>query len=275
MSASLLLPPAQDQRVMVIGGKDFSATGKYAIRQTDVIDLKKGAVARYQAGPALPRGRVDLGSGKRLVPQPARAGKTYVSAVILPDGTVLETGGSQRVRLEHVHETSILDPRGRRPARMKWKKVAADPVSRTYHSTALLLPDGRVMAVGSNPAHLDADGDSFFDTRISIYHPPYLYKNGGVRPRIEAAPREWAYGSQPVIEATGRIKGAALVRPGAVTHSSDPNQRLVRLPLKALGGGRYRLWMDRRPAIAPPGWYMLFVTTGKGVPSHARWVRVG
>ena len=278
MSASVLLPPAQDQRVMVAGGKNFSATGKYAIRQTDIIDLKKGMDARYQAGPDLPRGRVNMGgveAGKqKFAPQPAKAGKTYVSAVILPDGTVFETGGSQRVRLEHVHEASILDPRGRKPSRMKWKRVAADPVSRTYHNTALLLPDGRVLAVGSNPGNAGPDGDSYFDTRISLYNPPYLYKDGGARPRITSVPKGWSYGSKPVITTDAAIAGAALVRPAAVTHSSDPNQRLVKLPVSPLGGGRYRLAMDRRPAMAPPGWYMLFVTTKGGVPSPARWVHV-
>ncbi len=278
MSASLLLPPAQDQRVMVAGGKDFSATGKYAIRRTDVIDLKKGADARYEAGPDLPRGRVNMGGVKegmqRFRPQPAKAGKTYVSAVILPDGTVLETGGSQRVRLEHVHEASILDPEGKAPSRMKWRPVAADPVSRTYHNTAVLLPDGRVLAAGSNPGNAGPDGESYFDTRISIYHPPYLYKEGGARPRITAVPKGWSYGSRPVITTDTAITGAALVRPVAVTHSSDPNQRLVRLPVSPLGGGRYRLQMDRRPAMAPPGWYMLFVTTKSGVPSPAQWVHL-
>ncbi|MEO3783179.1 galactose oxidase early set domain-containing protein [Actinocorallia sp. B10E7] len=278
MSASVLLPPAQDQRVMVVGGKNFSATGKYAIRRTDVIDLKKGMGARYKAGPDLPRGRVNMGgveSGRqRFAPQPARAGKTYVSAVILPDGTVLETGGSQRVRLEHVHEASILDPKGRRPSRMRWKRVAADPVSRTYHNTALLLPDGRVLAVGSNPGNAGPDGDSYFDTRISLYSPPYLYKEGGARPRITSVPKGWSYGSRPVVTTDTEITGASLVRPAAVTHSSDPNQRLVRLPVSRLGGGRYRLQMDRRPAMAPPGWYMLFVTGRGGVPSRAQWVHV-
>jgi hypothetical protein len=27
--------------------------------------------------------------------------------------------------------------------------------------------------------------------------------------------------------------------------------------------------------IAPPGWYMLFVTNDAGVPSVARWVKLG
>jgi hypothetical protein len=260
MSASLLLPPAQDQRVMVAGGKDFSATGRYAIRQTDVIDLKKGLDARYEPGPDLPRGRVNMGGveagRQRFVPQPPKAGKTYVSAVILPDGTVFETGGSQRVRLEHVHEASILDPKGKRPAKMKWRPVAADPVSRTYHNTAVLLPDGRVLAAGSNPGNAGPDGESYFDTRISIYHPPYLYKEGGARPTITSVPRGWSYGSAPEITADAEIVEASLVRPVAVTHSSDPNQRLVRLPVTRpwpRRGGTCSSSPRSRASRRPPG----------------------
>ncbi|WP_157963659.1 galactose oxidase early set domain-containing protein [Actinocorallia populi] len=275
MSAGLLLPPAQDQRVMVIGGKNFT-TGEYALRYTDVINLKQ-ANPRFQAGPNLPNGQVNAGpvQAPQFAPQPAQAGKTYVSAVILADGTVFETGGSQMARTEHVHEASILDPKNKTAAQMRWKPVAADPVSRTYHNTAVLLDDGRVLAAGSNPDYPAADGDSYFDTRISIYHPPYLYKEGGARPRITAVPKGWSYGSRPVITTDAKITRASLLRPVAVTHSSDPNQRLVNVPVKALGGGRYRLQMDKRPNMAPPGWYMLSVTTGSGVPSPAQWVHVG
>ncbi|MDX6744657.1 galactose oxidase-like domain-containing protein [Actinocorallia sp. A-T 12471] len=272
-SAALLLPPAQDQRVMVIGGKNFSDGSAYAIRSTDVIDLRKGTASRYAGGPNLPYGQVELGG--QLVPQKGAAGKVYVSAVILADGKVMETGGSQYNRAEHVHEASILDPA--KPAgKMKWTPVAADPVARTYHSSAVLLPDGRVLAVGSNPDIPVAsdNGDSFFDTRISIYYPPYLYTKGEA-PKVTKAPQKWSYGGAPVITTSAAITSASLVRPIAVTHSSDPNQRAVKLPLKALGGNRYRLTVTGSRNIAPPGWYMLFVKTKSGKPSPARWVRIG
>ncbi|MDX6743533.1 galactose oxidase early set domain-containing protein [Actinocorallia sp. A-T 12471] len=267
MSAALLLPPAQDQKVMVIGGKNF-ATPTKAIRYTDVINLK-AANPRFVAGPNIPYGQVEIGD--QMVKQGGGAGKTYVSAVILADGKVFETGGSQFTRSEHVHEASILDPT-KQAKNMKWTPVAADPVARTYHNTAVLLPDGRVLAAGSNPDYPGADGDSFFDTRISIYSPPYLYK--GARPKITTAPKGWKYGSKPVIKTNSKITKAYLIRPIAVTHSSDPNQRLVNLPVKSLGGNKYRLTMDKRANIAPPGWYMLVVRTKGGQPSVAKWVHV-
>ncbi|MCD0451145.1 DUF1929 domain-containing protein [Actinocorallia sp. API 0066] len=272
-SAALLLPPAQDQRVMVIGGKNFADPNGTGLRATDVIDLRKGAAARYAKGPNLPYGTVEIGGN--YTPQGGGAGKVYVSAVILADGTVFETGGSQQNRAEHVHEASILDP-SKATAAMKWKPVASDPVSRTYHSSAVLLPDGRVLAVGSNPdIPVPEDGnDSYFDTRISIYHPPYLYKKGEA-PKVTKVVKGWKYGAKPVITTSAAITSASLVRPIAVTHSSDPNQRSVRLPVKALGKNRYRLTLTGNRNIAPPGWYMLFVKTKSGKPSQATWIHIG
>jgi hypothetical protein len=71
-----------------------------------------------------------------------------------------------------------------------------------------------------------------------------------------------------------QITSAELIRPAAVTHSSDPNQRLVALPL-TVSGNSIGLNVTTNPDIAPPGWYMLFVTNAKGVPSVAKWVHVG
>ncbi|GAB2861399.1 hypothetical protein GCM10022221_71500 [Actinocorallia aurea] len=272
-SAALLLPPAQDQRVMVIGGKNFSDANGYGLRATDVIDLRKGAAARFADGPNIPYGTVEIGD--QMVKQGGGKGKTYVSAVILADGKIMETGGSQYNRAEHVHEASILDP-SKSTGSMKWQPVAADPVARTYHSTAVLLADGRVLASGSNPdiPVPEDGGDSYFDTRISIYYPPYLYTKGEA-PKITKASKNWSYGGAPTITTNTPITSASLVRPIAVTHSSDPNQRAVKLPLKSLGAGRYRLSVTKNASVAPPGWYMLYVKTKSGKPSVATWVHIG
>jgi hypothetical protein len=69
------------------------------------------------------------------------------------------------------------------------------------------------------------------------------------------------------------IKTAELLRPAAVTHQSDPNQRFVALSISG-SGDSYRLNVPSNPNIAPPGWYMLFVTNGNNVPSVAKWVHV-
>jgi hypothetical protein len=67
---------------------------------------------------------------------------------------------------------------------------------------------------------------------------------------------------------------ASLIKPAAVTHSSDPNQRYVELPM-TVNGNTVGLNLTSNPNIAPPGWYMLFVVNAAGVPSIASWVQVG
>ncbi|MFD9095472.1 galactose oxidase-like domain-containing protein [Streptomyces collinus] len=256
-SASVLLPPAQDQKVLTIGGGNIDSNPD-AGRLTDVIDLKQ-ANPSYIAGPQIPQGKVDLGNGK--IAETGAQGKMYVSAVLLPDGKVLETGGALHNRANPVYESSIYDPGGN-----TFDPVAADPESRGYHSSAFLLPDGRVMATGDNP------GNGTWNHNVSIYTPPYLYK--GTRPAITSViNQEWKYGDTQRITVDRPIAKAELIRPAAVTHSSDPNQRFVDLPL-SVSGNNVDLNVTNNPNLAPPGWYMLFAVDAGGVPSVAKWVHL-
>ncbi|MFF1659119.1 galactose oxidase-like domain-containing protein [Streptomyces sp. NPDC058255] len=256
-SASVLLPPAQDQKVLTIGGGNIDSNPD-ANRLTDIIDLK-AANPTYTVGPQIPQGTVDLGNGK--VAETGSQGKMYVSAVLLPDGKVLETGGGLHNRANPVYEASIFDP-----ATTAFDPVAADPEARGYHSSAFLLPDGRVMATGDNP------GNGTWNHNVSIYTPPYLLK--GTRPTITSViDNEWVYGDTQRITVDRPIVKAELIRPAAVTHSSDPNQRFVDLPL-SVDGNNVDLTVTSNPNMAPPGWYMLFAVDANGVPSVAKWVHL-
>jgi hypothetical protein len=281
-SASLLLPPAQSQTVMILGGGNTYETSAPAINSTDEIDLME-ADPQWKKGPDLPRGKLDNGEL-----EPEGAGKMYVSAVALPDGTVLETGGSLLPRTKDVHEASIFNP-----VTNTFAPVASDPVGRDYHSEALLLPNGDVMALGSNPVNVGV-GTEGFQTAISIYEPPYMFK--GERPLLESIDgqvnrlqdnvnhtAQWEYGSEHKITYTSKsseITSAVLIRPAAVTHSSDPNQREVALPIKEAAGPRgegktLEVGLTSNPNLAPPGYYMVFLVNSGGVPSEAQWVHVG
>lgn len=279
-SAALLLPPAQKQEVMIMGGGNTYKTEENATDSTDEINLEE-ADPHWVAGPDLPRGTMENGEM-----EPEGAGKMYVSAVALPDGTVMETGGSLRPRTENVHEAAIFDPQSN-----QFTPVAFDPIGRDYHSEALLLPDGRVLTLGSNPINVET-GEERFQTDLSIYEPPYLFK--GTRPTLELIDgsantlegsvnrtTQWEYGSEHTItySAPGsHIAKAVLIRPAAVTHSSDPNQREVELPIvqeDPASDGEIRVSLTSNPNLAPPGYYMVFIVNAKGVPSASQWVHVG
>jgi hypothetical protein len=242
---SVLLPPAQDQRVMVIGG-GRSLTSDPAVSSVAIVDLKK-PTPRYK------------------VAQKLDTGKMYVSAVILPDSTVLETGGAAsgfNNGANAVFSTEIFHPKT-----STWTKVATHTVPRVYHSSALLLPDGRVATFGGNPK-------GSFEMRIEIYTPDYL-ETGTPRPRITTAPTEIHYGGGYALRTaqSSPLRSAVLVRPGSVTHSSDSNQRLVDLGFTRTATG-LSVSVPSDPNLAPPGWYMLFVVDGEGVPSVASWVHL-
>ncbi|MGI5402573.1 galactose oxidase-like domain-containing protein [Streptomyces sp. CA-135486] len=258
-SASVLLPPAQDQRVLTMGGGN-NETNPAANRLTDIIDLKAPNPS-YVHGPLLPQGQVDQGQGKR--PQTGAEGKMFVSAVLLPDGKVFETGGGLHDRADPVYEASFFDP----VSNTYQEGLATDPIPRTYHSSAFLLPDGRVMAVGDNP------GNGTYNNNVSVYTPPYLLK--GARPRITSViDGSWTYGDTQRITVDRPIAKAELIRPAAVTHSSDPNQRFVDLPM-TVDGNNIDLNVTSNPNMAPPGWYMLFAVDANGIPSVAEWVHLG
>ena len=242
---SVLLPPAQDQKVMIMGGghQDLPVD---ATASTAIVDLKS-ATPTYVPAPTMD------------------TKKMYVSAVILPDSTVFETGGSSTTihnGNKPVFSSQIFDPKTN-----AWSKTAAPSVPRSYHSSALLLPDGRVATFGGNP-------EDSFEMRIEIFTPPYLQQSGP-RPTIMSAPTEMTYGGEYTIGTTqgSALRSAVLVRPAAVSHSSDSNQRLVDLAATAAPGGA-TVKVPGNRNLTPPGWYMLFVVDGNGVPSVAKWVHV-
>ncbi|HET6202744.1 MAG TPA: galactose oxidase early set domain-containing protein [Planctomycetota bacterium] len=77
---------------------------------------------------------------------------------------------------------------------------------------------------------------------------------------------------------TDDIVKAALLRPGVVTHHQDFDQRFVELDVIASEGtGTSRAVSVRRPEnanVAPPGWYLLFLVSGSGVPTVGAWLNV-
>jgi len=238
---SVLLPPVQDQKVMVFGGG-----GPVNATHCDIVDLKKSS-PHYVAAP-------DLAHARGLH-----------NCVILPDRKILISGGGFKgeSRTDAVHQAELYDPQTN-----TFHSAGTQLVSRLYHSIALLLPDGRVITAGSNPDR----GDD--ELRLELYHPPYLFR--GPRPFIQAAPHEWVYGSKIAIHTpqAAEIKWAHLIRPMAVTHSCDTSQRLIDLPISERDTCHIHVSVAENPNLAPPGWYLLFICDNAGIPSVAQWVHL-
>ena len=158
-SASVILPPAQDQRIMLMGGGPDGKQNKTdAVDNVDIVDFK-AAQPRFVAA------------------APLNLPRLHLNAVLLPDRTVFVTGGSLKqedVPLARL-QSEIYDP-----VKDEWTLTASCTVPRLYHSTALLLPDGRVVAAGGNPEATELvewDKDPIHEEmRLEIFSPPYLFK---------------------------------------------------------------------------------------------------
>jgi hypothetical protein len=249
--ASVLLPPAQDQKVMVIGGGFHTDADARAVSSTAIVDLSEESPT-YTPGP------------------PISETKQYVSAVILPDRTVLQTGGSDRswYAKDDPDFTFRYTAQIYHPDSNTWENAARSTVGRTYHSEALLLPDGRVATFGGNYGNDGSD----FEVRIETYEPEYL---ADVRPTLDGFPEEptLARGGSITFSADTPLAHVELIRPSAATHSNDPDQRLVDLTFSQEGNA-IEAQLDANPNLTPPGWYMLFGVDQNNVPSVATWVQV-
>ena len=130
-------------------------------------------------------------------------------------------------------------------------------------------------SVGSDPLFSDEENTmpGRFDTRIEVYSPPYLF--AGDRPEVTEAPEEITRGSTLTIATDGaEVAWARLLRPSAVTHQTDPEQRSIALDVRSTGPGAHDLSVLEQAGLTPSGWYMLVVLDDDGVPSPARWVHV-
>ncbi|MEU9855031.1 kelch motif-containing protein [Streptomyces sp. NPDC047974] len=257
-SASLILPPAQAQKVMVLGGGGVGESAKSTAR-TSIVDLNTDSPA-FRDGPALPQGT------------------RYLSSVLLPDDTVFTTGGSRDYRGRS--GSDILKAQFYDPAANAFAAAADPTVGRNYHSEALLLPDGRVATFGSDPLFDDKDNTKLgtFEQRIEVFTPPYLHKAGADRPALGEGPRELDRNGRATFKTkdAGRIAKARLMRPSAVTHTTDVEQRSVALELtRGKDGLTVTVDAPEDRTLVPPGWYMLFVTDEAGIPSEAKWIQVG
>lgn len=196
--------------------------------------------------------------------------RRQLNATLLPDGTVLATGGSSAAGFNEA-SGEVLSAELYDPATGEWSLLAAAGVRRLYHSTALLLPDARVLTAGGGHPPAAGGDASHFD--FEIYSPPYLFR--GPRPVLSAAPERVFYGEPFTVStpAPGTIADVTWLRPASVTHAFDQNQRIHRLAFTPIAGG-LEITPPAEPARCPPGYHMLFLIDGDGVPSEARFVRV-
>ena len=239
-----------DGKVLLMGG---SPCGFYAINcatyptaTAEIIDLNSPMPAWEYTGSMVTGGR-----------------KLH-NATLLPDGKVLVTGGSRGTEdpntrpSDPAYACELWDP-----ATGTWTTMASLTRIRPYHSTVLLLPDGRVLSAGGVSGGSTAE----------IYSPPYLFH--GSRPTMTSAPTSVAYGQSFFVgtpDATSISKVTLIALP-SVTHGFNMGQRISR-PLFSQATGGLNVTAPSNPNTTPPGYYMLFILNSNGVPSVAKIVQI-
>jgi hypothetical protein len=189
---------------------------------------------------------------------------------VLPDGNVLAVGGATDMSQTDLN-AGVLTTEEWNPSTGSWTTLASMQVPRIYHSTAVLMPDGRVLVAGSGHGEsLSTPGEY----NAQYYSPPYLFN--GLRPTITSASGSATYGSQLAVQTpdAASITKVSLVSLGASSHTLDFDQHFVPLTFTA-GGGMVTANAPTSANVAPPGYYMLFLVNSSGVPSVATMVHIG
>ena len=197
--------------------------------------------------------------------------RRHLNATLLPDGTVLVTGGTSSPGF-NASAGAVLEAELWDPETEEWTTLASMQKDRVYHSTALLLPDGKVI-VGGGGRPPSEDDESVENRNFEIFSPPYLFK--GPRPEITSSPTAVGYGEsfRVVTPDANDIEMVSLIRLGAATHAFDQNQRINKLVFTA-SAGELALEAPSLPALAPPGHYMLLLINNAGVPSIASVIQL-
>ena len=234
--------------VMYDEGRILYVGGGHTTNTAEIVDLRQASpVWKWTGSMAYPR--------------------RHHNAVILPTGDVLVVGGLSGTGFDDlstaVHPAEIWSP-----STGQWSTLASNIINRGYHTSAILLPDGRVLLSGSG------DGAGAPSERnAEIFSPPYLF--AGARPVIGTAPSTVGYGIAFRVDSPDApsIAKVSLIRLGSTTHAFDMNQRFQKLAFTSDATGLNVTAPSSRNRT-PPGHYLLFIVNTSGVPSVAKIVQV-
>lgn len=201
---------------------------------------------------------------------PMNARRNNVNATVLPNGTVLATGGSTVYNdVASAQNTAMIWS----PITGQWTLGSDGYIARLYHSMAMLQPDGTVMVGGGGA------WGPLSNNNVEFYYPPYLFKSDGTlaaRPLVTAAPTTMEVGGTfklTVSDAQAPITRITMIKSGAVTHSINFDQSFNNLTFTRIGND-ITVQLPTSAYSATPGYYMVFGLTTAGTPSQARMIRL-
>ncbi|KAI9118434.1 hypothetical protein K1719_010766 [Acacia pycnantha] len=213
--------------------------------------------------------------------------------VLLPNGDVLIINGAASGTAGwESGRNPVLNPflyKTNSPVGSRFELQNPSNIPRMYHSTAILVRDGRVLVAGSNPHVYYNFTNVLFPTefRLEAFSPSYLEPRfSNVRPTITSPPSQakLKYGQklklrfQVTTTLVQNMVSVTMLLPPFNTHSFSMNQRMLVLEASKvtnLGRSAYEVEVNTPPSaiLAPPGYYMLFVVHQE-IPSNGIWVQL-
>jgi hypothetical protein len=278
MGSCVLLPLEQHQeatstaldtaKILLIGGSTSISPNK----NTDATDIAEIFTVNLK--------NPENSQGWNIVP--SKPIKRFLSdSVLLPDGTVLVTNGAKKGvaddNKEAVKEIEVFNP-----SNNSWTAIGTLQRPRLYHSSAVLLRDGRVLVAGStghNWIKSTLAPEDHFEHTVEVIKPPYLREDSINRPKMESLPLSITYKSSFVVTTMDNnaddIKTVSLIRLSSTTHNNNMDQRCIMLSIMDRTDKTLRLSAPNDGSWAPPGYYMLFVVNNDGIPSMGEIIQVG
>lgn len=266
MGSCILLPLWHDSntaKILLIGGSTSMSPGKNddatTIPEMLTVDL---AIISNSAG---------------WQQKPPHQKRFLCDSIILPDGKILVTNGAEKGTADSnqipVMKIELFDP-----DHDTWTEIGVLKKPRLYHSTAVLLPDGRVLVAGSTGhdfTRATFDPKHNFEQEIELIEPPYL-KNNPNRPQIINLPLSISYDSPFQISTNNasNIENVSMIRLSSTTHNNNMDQRCLFLQVLEKSADTIKLVSPKDGSWAPPGYYMLFVVDTNGIPSVGKFIQL-
>uniref|UniRef100_A0A1D1ZCQ4 Galactose oxidase n=1 Tax=Anthurium amnicola TaxID=1678845 RepID=A0A1D1ZCQ4_9ARAE len=272
--------------VMVCGG---GASGAYRAARRRRFREALSSCGRMVVTAAEPRWEMEDMPGQRLMSD----------MLLLPTGDVLLVNGATRGcagwgRARGAARRPYLYQPGGAPGQ-RFSVLRPSGIARMYHSSAVVLPDGRVLVAGSNPNRryvVSGDGVRYpTELRVEAFSPPYMQAGAFSDRRASnlsligvSGDSEVKYGEDFGVRLQfgrrweGEALGFHVYAPPFATHSTSMNQRLLKLRCKSIvreeddGSVSAVVVAPPSPNVAPSGYYLLTVVNG-GIPSQGIWVR--
>ncbi|MFK7913254.1 MAG: galactose oxidase-like domain-containing protein, partial [Pseudomonadales bacterium] len=266
-------------------------TGNGSMQQTNTHSdwyPKHGTTVMYDEGKLLTAGgwtngstlassarsmTIDLNGPAPVITEiaPMLNARKFHNGVTLPNGEVLVVGGNTS-GAKFNDSGSVFAVELWNPETGTWREGASMSVPRNYHSIALLMLDGRVLAGGGGLCNCAADHQD-----SQIYSPPYLFNADGspaARPVITRVPAVVEVAETLSVSASPNLDGFSIVKMSSTTHAMNTDLRYLPLGSFENTAGEYSVTLPGNPNVLTPGYWMLFALNAQGTPSVAKVIQV-